>query len=201
MRRATVATLFASTMGLAVAYGAAFARGGAPAWSPWLLMASLSTFLAAAMLLGATGGPRRTRGRAAVIGSIAFSWLVMLGCFGFALAHAADERPGMPLVLGLPVRAAVVLYGVGLVPLFLLPIVYAATFEIREDDLRRAVPGRGTGRGAPPDESMRGEARERTIHSPPVASPERTIDSPPAATPERIIDPMPDMPPDRAPTT
>lgn len=201
MRRAAVATLFASTVGLAVAYGAAFARGGTPAWSPWLLMASLSTFLAAAMLLGATGGPRRTRGRGVVIGSIAFSWLVMLGCFGFALAHAADERMGMPLVLGLPVRAAVVLYGVGLVPLFLLPIVYAATFEIREDDLRRAVSSRGTGRGAPPDESMRDGSAERTIDSPPAASRGRTIDSPPVVSPERIIQSMPDTPPDRAPTT
>jgi hypothetical protein len=63
----------------------------------------------------------------------------------FALALALPEGPGggtvgEPLLLGLPRRAAVVVYGVGLLPVFVLPIVYALTFDaqtLRAEDLER----------------------------------------------------------------
>jgi len=44
------------------------------------------------------------------------------------------------VVLGFPLRAAIVIYGVGLVPLVMLPVVYAMTFDemtLSEDDLAR----------------------------------------------------------------
>ncbi|HEX9084509.1 MAG TPA: hypothetical protein VF836_07205, partial [Gemmatimonadaceae bacterium] len=39
------------------------------------------------------------------------------------------EGPLSTLWLGLPVRAAIVIYGVGLLPIIVLPIAYALTFE------------------------------------------------------------------------
>jgi hypothetical protein len=41
----------------------------------------------------------------------------------------ADEGVGGELLLGLPRRTAIVLYGVGLIPMFLLPIAYALSFD------------------------------------------------------------------------
>jgi hypothetical protein len=43
-----------------------------------------------------------------------------------------------PLWLGLPRRAAIVLYGVGLLPMFVLPVAYALTFDrvtLRPEDI------------------------------------------------------------------
>jgi len=50
------------------------------------------------------------------------------------------ETVSTPLWLGLPPRAAVILYGIGVLPLFVLPIAYAVTFEsltLNETDLER----------------------------------------------------------------
>jgi len=50
------------------------------------------------------------------------------------------ETATSPLWLGLPFRAAVVLYGIGILPLFVLPFAYALTFEsltLSEADLER----------------------------------------------------------------
>ncbi|HEX9249550.1 MAG TPA: hypothetical protein VF856_08620, partial [Gemmatimonadaceae bacterium] len=41
----------------------------------------------------------------------------------------ATEGPLSTLWLGLPARAAIVIYGVGLLPIVVLPIAYALTFE------------------------------------------------------------------------
>jgi len=52
----------------------------------------------------------------------------------------AAERAGMPLLLGLPPRAAIVLYGIGVLPLLVLPLVFALTFDGHapsEEDVRR----------------------------------------------------------------
>ena len=39
-----------------------------------------------------------------------------------------DAGAGAPLYLGLPLRAAIVIYGIGLFPIVVLPIAYALTF-------------------------------------------------------------------------
>lgn len=69
---------------------------------------------------------------------------LLLGA-AFALALGLPEGTGggalgEPLLLGLPRRAAVVVYGVGLLPVFVLPVVYALTFDaqtLRAEDLER----------------------------------------------------------------
>ncbi len=50
------------------------------------------------------------------------------------------EGAGARLLLGLPLRAALVLYGVGLLPIVVLPFAYAVTFDdmtLSEEDLAR----------------------------------------------------------------
>jgi hypothetical protein len=76
---------------------------------------------------------------------------VLLIGFGAALVMPAETRDST-LWLGLPPRAAVVLYGIGVLPLFVLPIAYALTFEsltLSDADLERvrnARSQRGQGR-------------------------------------------------------
>jgi hypothetical protein len=78
------------------------------------------------MILGAT------RGRSG-IGSLtipfAFVVAVLVIGFGAALALPSTEGPLSTLWLGLPARAAIVIYGVGLLPVIVLPVAYALTFE------------------------------------------------------------------------
>ena len=57
-----------------------------------------------------------------------------------ALALPADLGAAEPLLLGLPRRAAIVVYGIGLLPVLVLPVAYALTFEaqtLRDEDLER----------------------------------------------------------------
>ena len=55
--------------------------------------------------------------------------MVLVIGFGAALALPATEGPLSTLWLGLPARAAIVIYGVGLLPIVVLPLAYALTFE------------------------------------------------------------------------
>ncbi|HZE09938.1 MAG TPA: hypothetical protein VE110_14405, partial [Gemmatimonadaceae bacterium] len=45
------------------------------------------------------------------------------------LALPATESAQSHLWLGLPIRAALVIYGIGLLPIVVLPVAYALTFE------------------------------------------------------------------------
>ena len=61
-------------------------------------------------------------------------------------------RVKLPLWLGLPPRAAVVLYVIGFLPVLVLPLAYALTFDaltLSEADLARAR----AARTAPPAQS------------------------------------------------
>ena len=89
------------------------------------------------MILGATRG---RRGIGALKIPFAFVALVLVIGFGAALALPATEGPLSTLWLGLPARAAIVIYGVGLLPIVVLPVAYALTFEtqtLSAEDLER----------------------------------------------------------------
>jgi hypothetical protein len=60
-----------------------------------------------------------------------FAFVVAVLAIGFcaALALPATEGPLSKLWLGLPARAAIVIYGIGLLPIIVLPAAYALTFE------------------------------------------------------------------------
>ncbi len=118
--------LFVSIVAIALGYGAAFSRNGTPTWAPWLLALGIPVALGAIMILGAVRG-------AGGIGrlKIPFAFVILILAIGFcaALALPASESPLSRLWLGLPARAAVVIYAVGLLPIIVLPVAYAMTFE------------------------------------------------------------------------
>jgi len=125
-RRLALQALFISVLAIAIGYAAAFRRAGTPVWAAWLLAIGIPVALGAIMILGATRGRRG-------IGPLKLPFLFVVATlaigFGAALALPATEGPLSKLWLGLPVRAAIVIYGVGLLPIIVLPIAYALTFE------------------------------------------------------------------------
>ena len=118
--------LFVSITAIGGAYAAAFSTRGTPPWAPWLLAIGIPVALAAIMILGAARG---RRGIGALKIPFVFVALVLIIGFGAALALPATEGPLSTLWMGLPARAAIVIYGIGLLPIVVLPIAYALTFE------------------------------------------------------------------------
>jgi hypothetical protein len=118
--------LFAGILAIAIAYAGAFGRAGTPVWAPWLLALAIPISLGAIMILGAARG-RRGIGPL----TLPFLFVVAVLVIGFcaALALPATESPLSKLWLGLPARAAIVIYGIGLLPIVVLPVAYALTFE------------------------------------------------------------------------
>jgi hypothetical protein len=136
-RRLALQALFFSVVAIAVGYAAAFRRAGTPTWAAWLLAIGIPVALGAIMNLGATRGRRG-------IGPLKLPFLFVVATlaigFDAALALPATEGPLSKLWLGLPARAAIVIYGVGLLPIIVLPIAYALTFEsqtLSADDLEQ----------------------------------------------------------------
>ena len=137
MKRAALAVLFASVVAIGVAYGGAILGGATASWSAWVMAIATSFSMVATMALGAarTGQPHGGLGRLAI--PFAAVLLIMLGAFAAALLLPAA---GEPLLLGLPRRAAIVLYGIGLLPVLILPVAYALTFDeltLTEEDIER----------------------------------------------------------------
>jgi hypothetical protein len=149
-RQVALAALAIATAFITAAYGAAFLPGGQPGWAPWLVALGTAMLLPAFMLLG-TARSGTPLGR--LVWPIAFTFVVVAGGFALALGLPA-ERAGSALWFGLPPRAAVLLYGIGLLPALALPLAYALTFDERtlsEDDLARVrdmARARDEGRGA-----------------------------------------------------
>lgn len=122
---------------IAIAYGSAFFPTGAPQWAPWLLALGIPFSLGAIMILGAARGARGVGPL-----KIPFAFVIVTLAVGFcaALILPATESPASTLWLGLPARAAIVIYGIGLLPIIVLPVAYALTFEsqtLRADDIER----------------------------------------------------------------
>jgi hypothetical protein len=126
-----------SMCSMAIAYGSAFMPGGSPAWAPWLLALGIPSALGGIMVLGAT---REGSGVGRL--AIPFAFVIVTLAVGFCLALAlpASEGPDAKLWLGLPLRAAIVVYGIGLLPIVVLPVAYALTFEtqtLSSEDVER----------------------------------------------------------------
>jgi len=150
---------------IAVAYGSAFLPGGAPAWAPWALMLGMSTTMVAMMVMGSARNGR--------IGKLAipfgFVFLVLVGGFGFALAYPGTDAVNPELWLGLPPRAAVILYVIGFGPLLVMPLAYALTFDqqtLRPEDLERVRQHR---RGTDADAALAAAGTPRRLEPEEVA--------------------------------
>lgn len=129
--------LLASVACIALAYGAVLLPGDTPSWAPWLLAVGSNGVIMTLMALGAMRRDSLPR-------SLAYTFVALFvlcaGAFIVALALPSHEGAGGPLLLGLPLRTAIVLYGIGVVPIAVLPLAYALTFEsstLSDDDLRR----------------------------------------------------------------
>lgn len=164
MRKYALSLVVAGTLAIAVAYALAFVPGASTVGA-WLMALGLATMIVSLMALGAV---RRGDSVGALRLPLLVTFVAIAGCFIAALSLPA-EGAGSTVIMGFPLRAAIVIYGVGLVPLVMLPVVYAMTFDamtLSEDDLARvrAVRARlaaersavGDGRHA----SARGEASE-----------------------------------------
>lgn len=129
--------LTAALIAIAVAYASAFKSGGAPGWAPWLLAIGIPVALVGVMVMGAA------RGRGGIKKLlIPFAFVGILLTLGFCLALGlpANESAQSSLLFGLPLRAAIIIYGVGMIPIVILPVAYALTFEtqtLSSDDLEK----------------------------------------------------------------
>ncbi|HUQ48891.1 MAG TPA: hypothetical protein VM053_11725 [Gemmatimonadaceae bacterium] len=125
-RRLARVTLILAICAIAAGYAAAFTPGGAPEWAPWLLAVGIPAALGGIMALGAARG-------SGGIGKLKFPFLfvfiVLTSGFCLALGLPANEGADSTLWLGLPARAAIVIYGIGLLPIVVLPVAYALTFD------------------------------------------------------------------------
>jgi len=124
-RRYAIGGLFAATLFVALAYASAFLPGGAPWWAAWAMLLGMSGSMVGAMAMGAARGGRV--GRLSV--PLALVFVMLVGVFGAVLAMPGVDAPDVALWLGLPPRAALVIYGIGLLPLLLVPLAYALTFD------------------------------------------------------------------------
>ena len=137
-RSAALLAIVISTLAIGASYALAFRHAGPPAWGGWLFAAGVIGSLIATLALGAL---RPDRGLGRLV--LPFILTTLLLGAGFAAVFALpDLGAGEPLLLGLPRRAAIVLYGIGLLPTLLLPVAYALTFDdhtLRTEDLDRVL--------------------------------------------------------------
>jgi hypothetical protein len=152
--------LCVAILAIAIGYAAAFRQSGTPVWAPWLLALGIPISLGAIMILGAARGQKG-------IGplKLPFLFVVAVLAIGFcaALALPATESPLSKLWLGLPLRAAIVIYGVGLLPIVVLPVAYALTFEtqiLSAEDVERV---RAMGRENRERTSLANDASDREL--------------------------------------
>jgi hypothetical protein len=140
--RVAVIALAVATVAIGVAYASALlgGSGGPPRWAPWLLALGVPTALVSVMTLGAA---RHGRVPGVLLAAFVLVGVTLAAGFALALAlPAAAGTAGEPLLLGLPRRAAIVVYGIGLLPVLVLPVAYALTFEaqtLRDEDLARVM--------------------------------------------------------------
>lgn len=132
MRRLALATLVLAIGCIVLAYASAWRSGGTPAWGIWLMIAGTAMLMSGMLGLSALRSGVPTR-RATIVAVLLFA-VLMLG-FGLPMVLAPETATG-PLFLGLPLRAAIEIYGVGLLPACFLPLLFAA--EFRDEGLDQA---------------------------------------------------------------
>lgn len=125
-KRSGLILFVCAVVAIAVAYASAFLPGGAPGWGAWVLAAGTCLALVSMMVIGAARAGRIGRRLA-----IAFGVVLLITGGGFATLLALPPADGADttLFLGLPLRAAMLLYGIGLLPFLIIPLAYAWTFD------------------------------------------------------------------------
>lgn len=137
MKRSLVRLLVASCGLVAIAYAAMFMTPVPPTWASVSLAIGANGVIMSLMALGAVRHDTLPR---SLVWTFIGLFVLCAGAFVIALLLPAHEGAGGALVLGLPLRTAIVLYGVGVVPIAILPLAYALTFEsstLSDEDLVR----------------------------------------------------------------
>ena len=141
--RTGLASLVLGTLAVAAAYLSAFLPGDPPLWGALTMVLGIALMSVGSMAMGAAR-PGRPAGRLAWAFAVTFVILVL--CFGLALLLPRGGEGGAALWAGLPRRAALVLYGIGVLPALYLPLAYALTFRERtldQGDIERIRAARG----------------------------------------------------------
>lgn len=136
-KSAALAVLVLCMAAIGVAYAAAIMTGGTGAWNAWVMAIATSLSMIATTVLGAARAGRPLGGLRRLAVPLVVVLLILLAAFAAALLLPAT---GERLLLGLPLRAAIVLYGVGVLPVLVLPVAYAVTFDeitLSEEDIER----------------------------------------------------------------
>lgn len=138
-KRLALFAIVIGTLAIAAGYAGAFSAGGTPSWAPWMLAVGIPVSIGGIIVLGAARGCAGV-GRLWI--PIAFVIVTLALGFGLALGLPANESATSALWLGLPLRAAIIIYGIGLMPAIVLPVAYALTFEtqtLSDEDVERVV--------------------------------------------------------------
>ncbi|HUP88124.1 MAG TPA: hypothetical protein VM100_02115 [Longimicrobiales bacterium] len=125
-KRAALFSIFICMLLTAASYALAFLPGGAPPLASWLMAFAISGMVAAILALGAARNGRVRRGWLNI--AIGLVFLILFVGFGAALTAPAVTAQSR-LWLGLPRGAAIVLYIIGFLPMLILPLAYALTFD------------------------------------------------------------------------
>lgn len=120
----------AGAVALAAAFVLAASAGGDAPIVSWLAIVGSAVAMAGALAAGAI---REGRLSLWALVAVAVTLVVPVAGLGLALL-LPPEAADAPLVLGLPLRAAIVLLGVGFVPVLVLPACYALDFRDREGE-------------------------------------------------------------------
>jgi hypothetical protein len=157
VKRLALGGILLSALLLAAAYGLAFLPEVAPRLAPSLLALGTAGALAGTLVLAA-----QRDGRLGILWVPVVFIVLVVGGGMVALILLPPVDPADPtLVLGLPPGAALLMYGVGLLPTLVVPVAYALTFDrltlssedlerVREAGRRRRSEAEATGSGSPP---------------------------------------------------
>ena len=122
----SVAGVFAAALLIIAGYGSGWMPGGAPPWGVDCMIGGCALMIACASALGSV----RSGVRPAVALFVGGFLLVVIGGAFGAVQLIRSDPPW--LVLGLPLRAAIEVYGVAIFPAVVLPVVFAASFRRRD---------------------------------------------------------------------
>ena len=128
-RRFALLTILIAVLMIGAGYVSAFLPGGAPRIASFAFAVATAALMTAISMLGAA---RHAAGLGALRWVFATTFLVMAG--GFCAALMLPTPSPDDLWLGLPRGAAIILFVVGLVPMLILPIAYALTFDQTDQD-------------------------------------------------------------------
>ena len=123
-KRYALVVIFVSMLIIGLGYASAFLPAGAPVLATYAFAIATAAVMTAILVLGAARSGRRLG-----VLRFVFALTFLVLALGFSIALGATEVEVSKLYGGLPKGAAVILYVVGLLPMAMLPIAYALTFE------------------------------------------------------------------------